>query len=511
MLLLKSSWPILVVIVMAAVAFIQTLMPMANIWLNDETYSHGFIVVPIMIWLLWHIRHEIAETNAKTDFRFYPLILLSVIGWALAELLGIQVLSQAFAVTSMIAAIWFISGLKLSRLIFFPTAFLIFLVPVGDFLVEPMMEFTATFTVGLLKLTGIPVFREGMFFTIPSGNWSVVEACSGVRYIIASVVLGVLFAFLNYRSVTKQIIFIIVSFLIPILANGLRAYMIVMIGHLSNMELATGVDHLIYGWVFFGVVMLILFSVGAIWRDDIPEVQRPEADKTVTFSNVKSVQMGLLVVLVTFIVPVMYVNNQVVTVETSSKPFISDLSTKDWRLCGKLTADPDVDGWQPGIHGASAENRERYCKNDIKVSMFAAWYPYQQQGNEAVNYANRLNPREGDDYAVSKVQSRQFAEIEFEGGKMPVEQAVVMRKGRLYRVWRWYRIGSKPAASDVDAKMLEAYAKLVENRGDALMMVVSTQIEGTQQVSQADKHLNDFVLNMLPGVNAHADKLQQNL
>ena len=94
---------------------------------------------------------------------------------------------------------------------------------------------------------------------------------------------------------------------------------------------------------------------------------------------------------------------------------------------------------------------------------------------------------------------------------MPVEQAVVMRKGRLYRVWRWYRIGSKPAASDVDAKMLEAYAKLVENRGDALMMVVSTQIEGTQQVSQADKHLNDFVLNMLPGVNAHADKLQQNL
>jgi EpsI family protein len=60
---------------------------------------------------------------------------------------------------------------------------------------------------------------------------------------------------------------------VPIVANGLRAYMIVMIGHLSGMELATGVDHIIYGWLFFGLVMFIMFWIGSYWRED--ERRRP--------------------------------------------------------------------------------------------------------------------------------------------------------------------------------------------------------------------------------------------
>jgi exosortase len=69
-----------------------------------------------------------------------------------------------------------------------------------------------------------------------------VEACSGVRYLISSVTLGCLYAYLTYQSTKKRLLFIAVSIVVPIIANGLRAYMIVMIGHLSGMELATGGD-----------------------------------------------------------------------------------------------------------------------------------------------------------------------------------------------------------------------------------------------------------------------------
>jgi hypothetical protein len=63
---------------------------------------------------------------------------------------------------------------------------------------------------------------------------------------------------------------------VPIVANWLRAYMIVMIGHTSGMELATGVDHLIYGWLFFGLVMFIMFWIGSYWREDeAPAPRRP--------------------------------------------------------------------------------------------------------------------------------------------------------------------------------------------------------------------------------------------
>src|SRR6185369_4407333 len=87
---------------------------------------------------------------------------------------------------------------------------------------------------------------------------------------IASITVGALFAYLSYQKPWKRILFVVLSVIVPIIANGMRAYMIVMIAHLSDMKLALGIDHLIYGWLFFGIVMLLLFWIGSFWRDPEP-------------------------------------------------------------------------------------------------------------------------------------------------------------------------------------------------------------------------------------------------
>jgi exosortase len=112
------------------------------------------------------------------------------------------------------------------------------------------MQWTADATVFGLRLSGIPVYHEGQHLVIPSGSWAVVEACSGVRYLIASLTVGTLFAYLTYQSLKRRLIFVALSIIVPVIANWARAYMIVMLGHLSGNKLAVGVDHLIYGWVF---------------------------------------------------------------------------------------------------------------------------------------------------------------------------------------------------------------------------------------------------------------------
>ena len=134
-------------------------------------------------------------------------------------------------------------------------------------LLPRMMEWTADFTVLALRASGIPVYREGLQFIIPSGAWSVVEACSGIRYLIASVTAGCLFAYLSYQSMLKRAVFIGVAIVVPLVANWVRAYLIVMLGHLSGNTIATGVDHLIYGWLFFGLVIGVMFLIGARWVD----------------------------------------------------------------------------------------------------------------------------------------------------------------------------------------------------------------------------------------------------
>lgn len=498
-----NLWPVFTVIAMVAVFYYATILTMANTWLANETYSHGFIILPISIWLLWQHRFEIAVTQAKTDYRLYPLLLLSLLMWMLSEFLGIQALAQLSLVSSMAFAIWFLTGITMGKVIFFPVVFLLFMVPVGDFLIPPMMEFTATFTVNLLRMTGIPVFREGMFFTIPSGNWSVVEACSGVRYIIASVVLGVLYAFLNYRSVRKQLIFILVSLVVPILANGVRAYIIVMIGHLSNMELATGVDHLVYGWVFFGVVMLILFALGAIWRDDMTPPEVDENTYPACFTDLSMTIKALVVVAVTLLWPVAYVNSQQVDVVVSDKTFITNLKSGEWGLCDN----PEVNDWKPGMIGASAQTANKYCKDGERVSLFIGYYPHQKQGHEAANQLNSLNPAEGEDFTASKIQTMGYLPVVIEGNTVDIESSIVVRHGQVYRVWRWYRVGSQLTSDTVQAKLLEAYSKLIEGRGDALFMVIATPVPGTSDVNKADKLLQDYTDNIFPLITAHTDSL----
>src|SRR6185295_12652216 len=172
-------------------------------------------------------------------------------------------------VLMLLSTVLTVLGVSLTKMLAFPLFFLLFAVPFGEFLEPPLMEHTADFTVAALRFTGIPVYREGLYFTIPSGNWSVVEACSGLRYLIASLCVGVLYAYLTYRTPLRRAVFIGASVVLPIVGNWLRAYMIVMIGHLSGMKYAVGVDHLIYGWLFFGVLMLSLFWIGSFWREDL--------------------------------------------------------------------------------------------------------------------------------------------------------------------------------------------------------------------------------------------------
>jgi exosortase A len=240
---------------------------MVLVWSRSETFTHGFLVPPIVMWLVWRKRLEIVTYSPRSTFRF--LIVAAAVGfvWLLGDLVAIHAVTQLAFVTLLILAVPTVVGWPIARLIIFPLGFLYFAVPIGEFVMPQLMEWTANFTILALRMSGIPVYREGLQFVIPSGHWSVVEACSGVRYLIASLTVGTLFAYLNYRSVKRRFLFVIVSILVPIVANWMRAYMIVMLGHLSGNKLAVGVDHLIYGWVFFGIVIMLMFMIGARWSE----------------------------------------------------------------------------------------------------------------------------------------------------------------------------------------------------------------------------------------------------
>ncbi len=481
--------------------FYQTTESMVAIWWRSETFTHGFLIAPIVIWLVWEKRGQLARLAPSPQYMALIPLIMSGCLWLFGNVVDAAVVQQFAFIGILVSGLWTILGTAMVWAIAFPLAFLFLAVPVGEGLIPVLMEFTASFTVALLKFTGIPVYREGLFFTLPSGNWSVVEGCSGVRYLIASVTLGCLFAYLSYKSLLKRGLFIAASLVVPIIANGLRAYMIVMIGHLSSMKLATGVDHLIYGWVFFGFVMFVLFAVGSIWRDhDASEEGISAERKTQMIDLQPSAKIYASVTVVLFLACVWplsayMIDNQVPV--TARVPLEAPQGLDGWEPNTNKTWQ-----WRPVVHGADGEFHQFYSRDGQTVSLYVGQFLTQNQNKELINSQNVFVVQKSPDWWI--VGSSKTG-LSLAGKEVEVDQARIRGPRNHLLTLRWYRLGEKYTSNAYIGKLMGGLAKLTFGRRDGAYITVTTAI-GEEANVPVDT-LQEFIDTMLPGLELQLDRV----
>ena len=475
----------------------DTAWSMVTIWQRSETFAHGYVVVPIALWDAWTRREALARTPATP---FWPALLAVAAagaGWLLATLTGVAVVAQYALVVMLQASIVAVLGLALARQLAFPLAFLLFAVPAGEFLVPWLMDRTADFTIAALAATGIPVYREGNQFVIPSGMWSVVEACSGIRYLIASLMAGVLYAHLAYRSRGRKLAFIGASIAVPIVANWLRAYLIVLIGHLSGNKYAVNADHLIYGWLFFGVVIFLLFWVGSFWREDGSASAAPTALAAPGFTAPGAPRASLYAAaLAAILVAAMW---RPVAAMIDGAQGRAPVSLEAVSGAGGWTPVRDrIADWSPRFIGPGAQRHQTFEKGGARVGLYLAFYRNQSDGNELVTSENVLVTTTDPHWRQT---ARGTAALPWTGGASVTALAAELRgKTAHLAVRELYWIDGRVTASDHMAKILLALAKLTGRGDDSAAIVFYTQVSGTPGAAQSA--LDDFAREMSPAVEA---------
>lgn len=474
--------------------FWQTAHSMVDIWWRSETFAHGFLIVPISLWLIWNKRKTLAALQPTPNpWGLLPLFGFSVL-WLISNLVDILVIQQFSLVAILVVTIWTLLGNKVTGAIAFPLGFLFFAVPVGEALILPLMGFTADFTVMALQLTGIPVYREGMFFEIPSGHWSVVEGCSGLRYLIASITLGFLYAYLTYYTLWRRLLFIALAIAVPIIANGARAYMIVMIAHLSDMKLALGVDHYIYGWVFFGIVMLLLFWVGNFWREDKDQsvVSPPRISAStggVKSKNILLIALGCLALISTAPIAA-YLSSGVP--ETATLTLKTPEPVAPWELSLKPAWD-----WKPRYLGMSAELHQAYVRGTQPASIYLAYYRNQRQDAELVNSQNVMIPQK--DPHWSNVGEQKIV-ISLAGQPVEIRQTQLRSVNENLLIWDWYWLDGTYTSNPYVAKLVEAKGKLLGRQRHAAGIIMATRYD--EKIQPAATVLQEMAVAMLPAIEA---------
>lgn len=239
-----------------------------DVWNSSTAYNHCFLILPIALWLAWHRRELLAGLTARPTLLALPAGFVLGAIWFVADRLGIMEGRQLVAIGFVELLFFSVLGWPLYRALIVPLLYLFFLVPFGGFLVAPLQSFTTQFVVHGLNLLGIPNFNEGNTIEIPQGVFYIAEACAGLRFLIAAAAFSVLYACVIYRSSLRRLLFILAAVCVPVIANGLRALGIVWLGHALGSATAAATDHVLYGYLFFSIVLLLLILLGLLFRDD---------------------------------------------------------------------------------------------------------------------------------------------------------------------------------------------------------------------------------------------------
>jgi exosortase A len=264
-------------LVLLGVAFRAEAMAAYRVWIESTAYSHCFFVLPIAAYMAWDRRQMLAGVPVVPTPGLALLALPLGVAWLAAERLGIMEGRQLAAVAILQVLFLAVLGWRMFRALMAPLLYLFFLVPSGAFLTGPLQDFTAGFINVGLNLLAIPHYSDAYIIEIPAGRFYVAEACAGLRFLIASIAFGVLYAVLMYRSIGRRVAFMAASIIVPIIANGFRALGIVVLGHILGSAEAAAADHIVYGWVFFSVVILLLIMAGLPFRQEVAAPAPAEA------------------------------------------------------------------------------------------------------------------------------------------------------------------------------------------------------------------------------------------
>jgi exosortase D (VPLPA-CTERM-specific) len=257
------------VLVLALLGYIyaDSLAFLFRYWIGSDDYSHGIFVPLISGFLVWQARHRLSHVPRERVWWGVGVIAMGLILYVVGELATLYVVLHLSLWTVIVGLVIALVGIRGAKAIAFPLGYLLTAVPLPVFfyanLSSQLQLWSSSLGVGFLQLIGVMAFREGNVIDLGPVQLQVVEACSGIRYLLPLTSLALLCAYLFKDTLWKRVVIVLSAVPISILINGFRIGTIGVLVELYGQGAAEGFYHLFEGWVIFMVSFGLL--IGEIW------------------------------------------------------------------------------------------------------------------------------------------------------------------------------------------------------------------------------------------------------
>jgi exosortase A len=438
---------VVAVLLVVPLLFLPATLSIAALWVNGDltTYTHGYLILAVSLWLLWQVRADVSEPDTAPWPAWQRAAVLAVLigvllAWQLAYRAGIQIAVEVLLLPVLWLAVLGLFGWRAARAIAFPLFYLLFAIPVWDYL-NPAAQWVTVYVVRfLLRVFGIPAYFESNFVLLPDGEFEIAHGCSGLHFIMVGLAIGALIGHLRGDGLRMRLRWLALAAVLAILTNWVRVFTIIAVGHYTHMQhYLIRENHYYYGWGLFVVALAVLFFIeyrtplgakreAVVSRSAVPSAQRP----------------GFLIPVCLLLVAPFAVNSIITARLADSTPAAELSQPRGWTAASATDSD-----WRPLQHGADREEHTRFSRDGADVEFYSATYLEQRLGKKLGGYGNRL----GGEAEVVQSGSADVAGRRFGASELKAAD-------RRFLLWYSYEVAGRSFTSATRAQLWYSWLSL---------------------------------------------------
>ena len=471
-------------------------------WSRDD-YTYCYLIPLIVLYLIWEKRKELISLPFLPSWKGMFFLIPGILLFWLGELAGEYFTMYISFWLALVGICWLHLGWKKLKVIAFPLVFMLTMFPPPNFIYQKISValklISSQLGVAMMQFFGMSVFREGNVIDLGFTQLQVVDACSGLRYLIPLIVLGILLAYFFRGSLWKKMVIVLTTIPLSILTNGLRIGLTGLLYESWGPKVAEGFFHGFSGWFIFmfslGVLLLemwVLNKVGAKGKrqkakgeDSI--IDRPPLAVSRLFSShfiVAIVLLGATLALSFGIefrekIPItksfdqfpLKVGKWTGTREYMEQKFVDSLDLSDYVIIDYKNGD--------GRH----------------VNFYIAYYESQRKG-ESIHSPATCLPGSG---WIFKQAGTKNIPMSYDGSSfMPVNRAFMQKSGYRQLSYYWFPQRGRILTNAYQLKLYVFWDALTRQRTDGALVRVITLVHELEDLNRAEARLRNFVREIVP-------------
>ena len=478
------------------VAFVYACLPairaLLDTWSAQDVYSYGYLVpLAAGLWI-WHDRDRLARLPVRPAL---PSGLVVVMAGGLMLVLGSvggsSTMQELAVVVIIPGLVLMLFGAQYLKALALPLFYLVLMVPFLDGIVaglhEPLQLFAATAAVKVLHLANVPVFQSGMLIELPKTTLEVANACSGVRFLISTVVLCIPLAFISQKGWLQRFLLILFAVVLSIVANPLRVTLVALWAYYGDGDIH-GPLHIFQGYVVYLFIMGLLFA--AAWYLRKLPVSTRQASPGATAAGGQVVIDGRLLKQATTaaLLMLLVIGSAIAVARPQPVPLTRSLNELplvigDWKDTGTGGSMSPLS--PPGSDQELARTYRNGSGSELTLSI--AYFSLQKPEKKLVYYKLQALQEKGQQLMIPQ-DARD---------PVQVNKAVIREAAGDSIVAFWYDLNGRIIANQYRAKAALALNGILHRRSNGAIVIVSSPV-ASGGPERTTRELASFIKQVLP-------------